>query len=56
MQKDTPQQNASIDLGEHWRIGVNTGGTFTDLVVHDAHGRLHVAKVPSTPMIRAAVS
>lgn len=49
MQKDTRQQNTSIDLGEHWRIGVDTGGTFTDLVVHDAHGRLHVVKVPSTP-------
>lgn len=32
-----------------WRIGVDVGGTFTDLVVIDAQGALHVAKVPSTP-------
>lgn len=32
-----------------WRIGVDVGGTFTDLVLVDAHGRQRVAKVPSTP-------
>ena len=32
-----------------WRIGVDVGGTFTDLVLHDSRGLLHVAKVPSTP-------
>ena len=32
-----------------WRIGVDVGGTFTDLVLHDASGTLFVAKVPSTP-------
>ena len=32
-----------------WRIGVDVGGTFTDLVLHDDAGALHVAKVPSTP-------
>ncbi|MBT6203084.1 MAG: hydantoinase/oxoprolinase family protein, partial [Rhodospirillaceae bacterium] len=32
-----------------WRIGVDVGGTFTDLVLHDAAGLLFVAKVPSTP-------
>ena len=31
-------------------IGVDIGGTFTDLVMHDeASGKTNVAKVPSTP-------
>jgi N-methylhydantoinase A len=31
-------------------IGIDIGGTFTDLVMHDEeHGKTHVAKVPSTP-------
>ena len=30
------------------RVGVDTGGTFTDFVFH-AGGRAHVFKVPSTP-------
>ena len=31
-------------------VGVDVGGTFTDLVLHDeATGELHVVKVPSTP-------
>jgi N-methylhydantoinase A len=32
-----------------WRIGVDVGGTFTDLVLVDANGALRVGKVPSTP-------
>jgi len=33
-----------------FRAGIDTGGTFTDLVAVDpAGGRLHIAKVPSTP-------
>ncbi|MGE0751003.1 MAG: hydantoinase/oxoprolinase family protein [Variibacter sp.] len=32
-----------------WRIGVDVGGTFTDLVMVDSAGTLSVAKVPSTP-------
>ena len=32
-----------------WRIGVDVGGTFTDLVLADQHGRSWVAKVPSVP-------
>ncbi len=32
-----------------WRIGVDVGGTFTDLVLTDAAGRSVVAKVPSVP-------
>ncbi len=31
------------------RIGVDIGGTFTDLVMIEGDGRLHHAKVPSTP-------
>ena len=37
-----------------WRIGVDVGGTFTDLVLVDATGSLRVAKVPSTPEDPAA--
>lgn len=32
-----------------WRIGVDVGGTFTDLVLIDATGAIHIAKSPSTP-------
>ena len=32
-----------------WRIGVDVGGTFTDLVLVDRNGAIRVAKVPSTP-------
>jgi len=32
-----------------WRIGVDVGGTFTDLVLADATGKIWVAKVPSVP-------
>ncbi len=32
-----------------WRIGVDVGGTFTDLVVADSEGRTDVFKVPSVP-------
>ena len=32
-----------------WRIGVDVGGTFTDLVVADGNGRTDVFKVPSLP-------
>ncbi|MCH2185875.1 hydantoinase/oxoprolinase family protein, partial [Myxococcota bacterium] len=32
-----------------WRIGVDVGGTFTDLVLADAAGQAWVAKVPSVP-------
>ncbi|MBT5840266.1 MAG: hydantoinase/oxoprolinase family protein [Rhodospirillaceae bacterium] len=32
-----------------WRIGVDTGGTFTDIVLTGGDGDIRVAKVPSTP-------
>jgi N-methylhydantoinase A len=35
-------------LAEGWRIGVDIGGTFTDLVLAGPGG-IHVAKVPSVP-------
>ena len=31
------------------QIGVDVGGTFTDVVCLDADGRVHIAKVPTTP-------
>jgi N-methylhydantoinase A len=43
------------DGGAGAGVGVDVGGTFTDVVVTDpASGRLHVAKVPSTPADQAA--
>ena len=36
-------------LSPPWRISVDVGGTFTDLVLIDADATLRVAKVPSTP-------
>lgn len=32
-----------------WRIGMDTGGTFTDLIALNARGQVRVAKVSSTP-------
>ena len=32
-----------------YRVGIDIGGTFTDLVVIDEQGRVNVDKVPSTP-------
>ena len=34
----------------HYRVGVDIGGTFTDLVLFDnATGEVRMAKAPSTP-------
>lgn len=38
-----------VRLHTPWRVGVDVGGTFTDLVVQDVDGRMAVAKVPSVP-------
>src|SRR5436190_819205 len=32
-----------------WRIGVDVGGTFTDMVLRDAGGRVRIFKAPSVP-------
>ncbi len=43
-------EGISTDRGSNaWRIGVDIGGTFTDLVVTGAAGEVHVFKVPSVP-------
>ena len=34
---------------KQFAIGVDIGGTFTDLLVMDEVGTIHIAKVPSTP-------
>src|SRR3990172_6645290 len=36
-------------MAEEYLIGVDVGGTFTDLVAIDREGRIYVAKVPSPP-------
>ena len=38
-----------MSLVPPWRLGVDVGGTFTDLVLRDGSGALHVVKVPSVP-------
>ncbi len=41
---------SQIEVTGDWELGVDIGGTFTDLVVYDrSTGRLSVAKVSSTP-------
>ena len=53
----TPGPNGTTGGGDRsqrrpvapWRIGVDVGGTFTDLVLADDHGDTWVAKVPSVP-------
>ena len=37
------------DSKTSYRVGVDVGGTFTDLIAHGAGGVLHSAKVPSLP-------
>jgi N-methylhydantoinase A len=37
------------NLQAPWRIGIDVGGTFTDLMLADSAGITHVAKVPSVP-------
>ena len=32
------------------RLAVDTGGTFTDLVIEDDDGHLHLSKSPTTPL------
>jgi N-methylhydantoinase A len=35
------------DKSKSWRLGVDIGGTFTDLVAIDSNGAIHVHKVPT---------
>lgn len=46
---EAPDDSAVPGPAAPWRIGVDVGGTFTDLVLADAHGTSWVAKVPSVP-------
>ena len=48
MTGDDPMVNDATPLAP-WRIGVDVGGTFTDLVLADTSGSRWVAKVPSVP-------
>src|SRR4029453_13353198 len=36
-------------LAAPWRIGVDVGGTFTDMVLRDAAGTVRIFKTPSVP-------
>jgi N-methylhydantoinase A len=38
-----------VPLVAPWRIGVDVGGTFTDMVLRDAAGTVHIFKSPSVP-------
>ena len=40
--------------GPRCRVGVDIGGTFTDIVLHDADGRVHTRKVSSSVEIGRA--
>ncbi|OZI17422.1 hypothetical protein CAL18_14920 [Bordetella genomosp. 7] len=40
---------SASDVVAPWRIGVDVGGTFTDLVLVDARGHVFVNKTPSVP-------
>ena len=40
-------EQANTERG--WRISVDTGGTFTDVVIADAQGRFTLGKAPTTP-------
>ena len=40
---------SSVPLVAPWRIGVDVGGTFTDMVLRDAKGAVRIFKSPSVP-------
>ena len=40
---------AAPSLLAPWRIGVDVGGTFTDMVLRDANGAVRIYKAPSVP-------
>ncbi len=43
-----------MTLAAPYRIGIDVGGTFTDLVLLDAGGGVHAFKTPSVPTDPAA--
>lgn len=43
------REGATADAQSAYYLGVDIGGTFTDLAFHDPDGVLHCIKVPSTP-------
>lgn len=45
----TNKSEQSSSLCAPWRVGIDVGGTFTDMVLGDAEGALRVFKVLSTP-------
>ncbi|PFW98999.1 Acetophenone carboxylase gamma subunit [Nocardia farcinica] len=45
----TSYQDSRIGAGQGLYIGVDTGGTFTDIVVMDAVGSVYATKAPTTP-------
>jgi N-methylhydantoinase A len=47
MDQSLPPRVAS--LTSPWRIGVDVGGTFTDMVLRDAAGAVRIFKAPSVP-------
>ena len=45
-----PDRNvATVSATPPWNIGVDVGGTFTDVVLVDAAGGVHAIKSPSRP-------
>ena len=47
--KLSESREAAFGARTPYRVGVDVGGTFTDLIAHGAGGKLHSAKVPSLP-------
>ncbi|MBA2243598.1 MAG: hydantoinase B/oxoprolinase family protein, partial [Gemmatimonadetes bacterium] len=45
----------SGSVAPHWRIWIDTGGTFTDCLAHDPVGEVHRAKVLSSSALRGVI-
>src|SRR3954469_4584909 len=46
---DSHAPSLASPLVSPWRIGVDVGGTFTDMVLRDAAGAVRIFKAPSVP-------